>query len=546
MADNPTKADIELIFKRLRAIATNKVCFDCHAKNPTWSSVTYGVFICLDCSAVHRSLGVHLTFVRSTQLDTSWTWSQLRHMQLGGNANARSFFRQHNCTSTDAQQKYTSRAAQLYKQQLDQQVIKYMKTHPNTPMIEGDHSTAAAADAEARKKETDFFEQNHEDTRAFAAATSLAATIPKPLESSEPLGPGPNVSVLTQTPATQPQPVRSSIGTRKPANKLGAKKMGAQRVKTDFSAIEAEAERSSQLQQQQQQPAPVSEQQQKEALTSLQSAYESLGLATQREEDRIKKQDPRKAEQATRLGMGLGARTDVSHSVFGEMKSIVQEPVGGARHPRPSTPPLHQNYEDDYDTVIRFNSGIPKYKDSPFEDRSYGGRQTSGIEDLLSSKPVKNEKDSASDKWFDGFEVLDNETAKNGQSAKNGSVKNGQSAKNGSAKVSVSANYKYTPADDTAAQQKFGNAKSISSEMFFQDRPDVNAPMHSSLTRFQGSNSISSADLFPDQHVQRSSTINAPDLDDVRESVRHGVTKVAGRLSNMANNVMASLQDRYT
>lgn len=38
---------------------------------------------------------------------------------------------------------------------------------------------------------------------------------------------------------------------------------------------------------------------------------------------------------------------------------------------------------------------------------------------------------------------------------------------------------------------------------------------------------------------------SGPDLEDVRESVRQGVTKVAGRLSSLASGVMTSLQDKY-
>jgi len=68
-------------------------------------------------------MGVHTTFVRSIDLD-EWTQRQIDAMRLGGNANARNYFRSHGLTDMHGkiEKKYTSKAARAYRAELEKQL----------------------------------------------------------------------------------------------------------------------------------------------------------------------------------------------------------------------------------------------------------------------------------------------------------------------------------------------------------------------------------------------------------------------------------------
>ncbi len=68
----------------LDIMRANQTCVDCGNEDPDWISINMGTLLCIQCSGIHRSMGVHVSKVRSMTLD-NWSLPMLGVLQLAGN-----------------------------------------------------------------------------------------------------------------------------------------------------------------------------------------------------------------------------------------------------------------------------------------------------------------------------------------------------------------------------------------------------------------------------------------------------------------------------
>ncbi|XP_069020830.1 ADP-ribosylation factor GTPase-activating protein 3 isoform X2 [Embiotoca jacksoni] len=520
----PSKQDISAIFKRLRSVAVNKSCFDCSAKNPSWASITYGVFLCIDCSGTHRSLGVHLSFIRSSELDFNWSWFQLRCMQVGGNAGAIAFFNQHGCTTSAANAKYNSRAAQLYREKIKTLATQATRRHGTELWLD---SQAPLSPTSPDGNQVDFFSLhtqavpqilNLEKMNLSTSTTQKCSTPDKDEDRNGNLEEGPSVEMLKTSSIFKKKPTGAKKTLASKKGGLGAQKVSSQ----SFSELERKAQAADKLREKDESSDAVKRNIPSEEFNapSMRLAYKDLQQQRKIEEQKLKGLEGKKKEQAERLGMGLGMRGGgVSHSVTSDMHMIQQES------------PLR----------AKTTKGR-RFTEEEEDEGSFSARVLSRFEDQTETSDI------FSSRWGEGGDAGGwmKESKKPEpdfyMSSTTSSLDDRPAARRKPEAVPVS--------DTGEARKKFGKeVKAISSDMYFGKQDNSEYEAKTRLERFSGSAAISSADLFDDPKKDTASSYrlsnvlpNAPDM----SQLKLGVRSVAGKLSVMASGVVSSIQDHYS
>mmetsp|Transcript_10552 Transcript_10552/g.14564 ORF Transcript_10552/g.14564 Transcript_10552/m.14564 type:complete len:466 (+) Transcript_10552:42-1439(+) len=202
-------ADQAKLKKRLDAILKlpeNQICADCKKRGPRWASANLGIFICIECSGIHRNLGVHISFVRSVNLD-SWTVKQVEFMEEWGNGRANEYYeanisphvaRPKEGDSVRVVEKFI-RDKYEFKRYIGKTIPEKTVVHESSPRVQPENERPH--ENHNTKKVTDSHHHNHQ----ISAPVAPAAIVPSrsaPSESLIDFLDDPLPAPVTQTAAT--------------------------------------------------------------------------------------------------------------------------------------------------------------------------------------------------------------------------------------------------------------------------------------------------------------------------------------------------------
>ncbi|XP_071965261.1 stromal membrane-associated protein 1-like isoform X2 [Antedon mediterranea] len=201
--DLKSQEKFQAVLSSLLREENNKYCVDCDAKAPRWASWNLGIFLCIRCAGIHRNLGVHISRVKSINLDT-WTEEQIDSVENVGNTLGRQIY-EANLPATFRRPQTDSALENFIRDKYDRK--RYMdKSVPVT-------KTKKKEDRDAEK------ERRRAAKKTEAKSQVQLNSVAKPRH--QPAKPAPVVASVPVAQPAAPKPVQAAVPSSAAVDLLG-------------------------------------------------------------------------------------------------------------------------------------------------------------------------------------------------------------------------------------------------------------------------------------------------------------------------------------
>ena len=116
----------------------NNICADCKEKNPRWSSVNNGIFICSKCARIHKTFNNNISIIKSIEADL-WDDNDINYIKKGGNMRFNNMMTEYNIPMLKDTiiYKYHTKIAEYYRKLLYNEVNGLIINFPKPTLEEG-------------------------------------------------------------------------------------------------------------------------------------------------------------------------------------------------------------------------------------------------------------------------------------------------------------------------------------------------------------------------------------------------------------------------